>query len=247
MKKRILVVDDEEDIVELICYNLEKEGFDVLPARDGERALELIRNAGPDLVILDLMLPVIAGLELCRIVRKDPKTAHIPIIMLTAKAEDIDKIVGLEVGADDYITKPFNIRELIARIRAILRRVEKPQKADSDSLESGDIRLDLHSYEVFIGGRPVEMSPKEIKLLRFFMERPGRVFNRDQLLDAVWGDETFVEPRTVDVHISRLRSAIERDSDHPAHIITVRGLGYKFTDTFGRANHGGKETYKPRV
>jgi two-component system alkaline phosphatase synthesis response regulator PhoP len=230
MKKKILVVDDEVDIVELIRYNLEKEGYDVLSASDGEKALEIVRKSAPDLVILDLMLPVIAGLEVCRFIRKDLSTEHLPIIMLTAKTEDLDKIIGLELGADDYITKPFNVRELISRIRAVLRRAEKTQQTAPDVIELGDIRIDLLSYEVFVGGQRVEISPKEIKLLRFLMERPGRVFSRDQLIDAVWGDETFVEHRTVDVHISRLRSAIEKDNDHPKYILTVRSLGYKFTD-----------------
>jgi phosphate regulon transcriptional regulator PhoB len=230
MKKRILIVDDEKDIVDLICHNLEKEGFDVLAAFDGGNAIEIARSAIPDLIVLDLMLPVITGLDLCRILRKDAGTAAIPIIMLTAKSEDLDKIIGLEIGADDYITKPFNVRELSARIRAVLRRVERRQKTGSDILVAGDIHMDLRSYEVSVRGKPVEMGPKEIKLLRFLMEQPGRVFSRDQLLDYLWGDEAFVEPRTVDVHISRLRGAIEINSDAPEYILTVRGLGYKFTD-----------------
>jgi len=231
MKKRILVVDDEKDIVDLICHNLAKEGFEVLAAFDGGNAIEIARSAVvPDLVILDLMLPVIGGLDVCRILRRDPDTAAIPIIMLTAKSEDLDKIIGLEMGADDYITKPFNVRELAARIRAVLRRVETLQQAGSDILVAGDIHLDLRSYEVSVRGRPVGMGPREIKLLRFLMERPGHVFSRDQLLDYLWGDEVFVEPRTVDVHISRLRGAIEKNSDAPEYILTVRGLGYKFAD-----------------
>ncbi|MFA6413600.1 MAG: response regulator [Syntrophales bacterium] len=227
----ILVVDDEKDIVDLVAYNLEKEGYDVLTTGDGERALAVIKSGKLDLVILDLMLPGIKGLDICRIIRRHPETEWLPVIMLTAKGEDLDKVVGLEMGADDYITKPFSIRELVARVRAVLRRAEARKGPVPDAPEvfsSRDLHLDYDACAVTVAGKKVEMGPTEYKLLTFFTRHPGRVYSRDQLLDRVWGDETFVEPRTVDVHISRLRGAIEKDKDRPEYILTVRGLGYKF-------------------
>ncbi|MEN6319122.1 MAG: winged helix-turn-helix domain-containing protein [Syntrophaceae bacterium] len=231
MQKKILVVDDEKDIVDLITYNLEKESFATLKAYDGESALALVKAKKPDLVILDLMLPGVRGLEVCKFVRKNPETELLPIIMLTAKGDHVDKILGLEMGADDYVTKPFNVRELIARVRAVLRRTEV--RSDPDTAEiftHKGLHIDYRSYEVSVDGKKVELGPTEIKLLRFFTQHPGRVYTRDQLLDYVWGDETFVEPRTVDVHISRLRLAIEKDKEKPQYILTVRGIGYKFAD-----------------
>lgn len=231
MPKKILVVDDEKDIVDLITYNLEKEGFATIKAYDGENALELVKAKKPDLIVLDLMLPGIRGLEVCTLIRKKPETETIPIIMLTAKGDQVDKILGLEIGADDYITKPFNVRELIARIRAVLRRAEV--RAGGDKAETFTYRglhINYSSYEVSVDGERVDLGPTELKLLRFFAQHPGRVYTRDQLLDYVWGDETFVEPRTVDVHISRLRQAIEKDKEKPQYILTVRGIGYKFAD-----------------
>jgi two-component system, OmpR family, alkaline phosphatase synthesis response regulator PhoP len=230
-QKKILVADDEKDIVELVAYNLEREGFTVLRASDGRKALESIKHDKPDLVILDLMMPEVSGMEVCRMIRGVPETAGLPIIMLTAKSDPIDKILGLEIGADDYITKPFHVRELIARVRAVLRRSE--QRPDGDLPESYDyqgLHVDFKAYRVTLEGRPVELSSREFKLLQFFTSHPGRVYSRDQLLDRVWGDEAFVEPRTVDVHISRLRGAIEPDKENPQYILTVRGIGYKFTD-----------------
>ncbi len=231
MKKKILVADDETDIVELIAYNLEQEGFTVIRAFDGRRAWEMVRTEKPDLVILDLMMPALPGMEVCRLIRRQPETAAIPIIMLTAKSDPVDKVLGLEVGADDYLTKPFHIRELIARVRAVLRRLER--KPDGDLPESFDFKglhVDFGSYQVSVNGRPVDLSSHEFKLLQFFIGHPGRVYSREQLLDRVWGDESFVEPRTVDVHISRLRGAIEPDKESPRYILTVRGIGYKFAD-----------------
>lgn len=229
--KTILVVDDEKDLVELVGYNLEKEGFTVLRALDGEKALEIVRTRKPDLLILDLMLPGVKGLDICRILRGKPDTEAIPIIMLTAKSEDIDKIIGLEMGADDYITKPFNIRELLARVRALLRRSEIRDTGDKRKIYTDrGLHIDYHSYEVSVRGKKVDLGPTEMKLLMFFTQHPGRVYSRDQLLDQVWGDEAFVEPRTVDVHISRLRTAIEQDKENPDFILTVRGIGYKFSD-----------------
>jgi phosphate regulon transcriptional regulator PhoB len=225
--KHILVVEDEADLVELISYNLKKEGFAVDTAFDGEAGLAKIRKDKYDLVILDLMLPGIQGVEICRVVRSDPKTASLPIIMLTAKGEEVDRIIGLEMGADDYMTKPFSPRELVARVKAVLRRVsEKP--VTEKILKIGDLEIDRERYTVSLQGKPVKLSATEFKLLLFLAERRGKVFSRDQLLDAVWRDEAFVEPRTVDVHIRRLRAQIEPSSSKPQYIKTLRGIGYLF-------------------
>jgi phosphate regulon transcriptional regulator PhoB len=223
----ILVVDDEADLVELVSYNLNKEGFTVDSASGGEAALTKMRKDKYDLVILDLMLPGIQGIELCRILRNDPKTAGLPIIMLTAKGEEVDRILGLEMGADDYMTKPFSPRELVARVRAVLRRsTEKP--LTEKILKIGELEIDRERYTVSIKGKPIKLSATEFKLLLFLAERKGKVFSRGQLLDAIWRDEAFVEPRTVDVHIRRLRSHIEEDPANPRYIKTMRGLGYLF-------------------
>jgi phosphate regulon transcriptional regulator PhoB len=225
--KHILVVDDEADIVELVSYNLKKEGFSVDSALNGETALGKIRKSKYDLVVLDLMLPGIQGMELCRILRNDPKTETLPIIMLTAKGEEVDRIVGLEMGADDYIAKPFSPRELVARVKAVLRRsMEKPPA--EKILKIGELVIDKERYTVSIKGKPAKLSATEFKLLLFLVERKGKVFNRQQLLDAVWSEEAFVEPRTVDVHIRRLRAHIEEDPAHPRYIKTMRGIGYLF-------------------
>lgn len=227
--KYILVVDDEADLVELVSYNLKKEGFIVESASDGESALKKIKKSKYDLLILDLMLPGIQGIELCRIVRNDPKNSGLPIIMLTAKGEEIDRIVGLEMGADDYMTKPFSPRELAARVKAVLRRFkEKPVM--EKIMKIGDIEIDRERYTVTIRGKSVKLSATEFKLLLFLAERRGKVFSRGQLLDAVWRDEAFVEPRTVDVHIRRLRSNIEADPANPRYIKTLRGIGYLFNE-----------------
>jgi phosphate regulon transcriptional regulator PhoB len=233
--KTILIADDEKDIVELIAYNLERAGYAVVKAFDGQKAWEAINAAKPDLVILDLMMPEISGMEVCRMIRRQAATAALPIIMLTAKSDSVDKILGLEVGADDYLTKPFHVRELIARIRAVLRRSERPSDDDAPaSLDYAGLHVDLKSYQVTVDGKPVDMSSREFRLLQFLIGHPGRVYSRDQLLDHVWGDKAFVEPRTVDVHISRLRSAIETNKEDPRYILTVRGIGYKFADADGR-------------
>lgn len=227
--KHILVIEDEADLVELIAYNLRKEGFAVDSSSDGEAALKKIRTGNYDLLILDLMLPGIQGMELCRIVRNDPKTAGIPIIMLTAKGEEIDRILGLEMGADDYMAKPFSPRELVARVKAVLRRVsDKP--AMEKLLKFGDLEIDRERYAVSVRKNPVRLSATEFRLLLFLAERKGRVFSRNQLLDAIWRDEAFVEPRTVDVHVRRLRAQIERDPAHPKYIKTMRGIGYVFDE-----------------
>lgn len=226
-KARILVVDDEADIVELVSYNLKKEGFDVDSAFDGEKALAKMKKADYNLLMLDLMLPGVQGIEICRILRNNPETAGLPIIMLTAKAEEIDKIIGLEMGADDYITKPFSPRELVARVKAVLRRLGK-KSASEAMLRIGGIAIDKERYNVTLDGSPVNLSATEFKLLLYLAERKGKIFSRDRLLDAVWKDESFVEPRTVDVHIQRLRTKIEKDPAHPRYIKTLRGVGYFF-------------------
>jgi len=231
MTKKVLVVDDEKDIVDLIAYNLEKEGFTTVKAYDGGQALNLVRTESPDMVILDLMLPGVRGLDVCKTIRRDKKTERLPIIMLTARNDDLDKILGLEMGADDYVTKPFNVKELIARIRAVLRRLDNRHAEEAqDIFEFKGLRILYHSYEVYVHDRKVDLGPTEIKLLIFLSRHPGRVYSRDQLLDYIWGDEAFVEPRTVDVHISRLRSIIEKDKENPQYVFTIRGIGYKFAD-----------------
>ncbi|MBI5641684.1 MAG: response regulator [Nitrospirae bacterium] len=222
---RILVVDDEPDIVELVRYNLTKEGFGVSSASDGEEALAKIRSGDFDFLILDLMLPGIRGMELCRMIRNDPKTKNLPIIMLTAKGEEVDRILGLETGADDYMTKPFSPRELVARVRAVLRRLsERP--ADTTVIRIGDLVIDRESYSVLKRNVPLSLSSTEFRLLLYLAERKGKIFSRDRLLDAIWKDEAFVEPRTVDVHIRRLRTQIEDDPSDPRYIKTRRGIGY---------------------
>ena len=225
--KHILVVDDEADLVKLVTYNLKKEGFLVDSAQDGEKALAKVKKGKYDLIILDLMLPGLQGMELCRIIRNDPKTSSLPIIMLTAKGEEVDRVLGLELGADDYITKPFSPRELVARVKAVLRRtIEKP--AADKIIEAGDLVINKETYTVTRKGEPIKLSATEFKLLVFLAERMGKIFNRDQILDAIWRDEAFVEPRTVDVHIRRLRSQIEEDPAQPRYIKTMRGIGYFF-------------------
>lgn len=227
----ILIVDDEKDIVELVAFNLEKEGHGVLKAHDGERALQIARAKAPDLIILDLMLPGIQGIEVCKRLRRDPATAMVPIIMLTAKGDEIDRVLGLEVGADDYVTKPFSVKELMARVKAVLRRAEMRREAENGEVfVFPGLRIDLKSYDVRVEGRRVELSPTEFRLLTFFARNPGRVFTRDQILDRVWGDEAYVEPRTVDVHIRRLRAQLERGGGGSERIVTVRGAGYKFLE-----------------
>jgi phosphate regulon transcriptional regulator PhoB len=227
MAKKVLIIDDEKDIVELITYNLKKEGFAADSAQDGETALAKIKKGNYDLVILDLMLPGLQGIELCRILRNDPATSSLPVIMLTAKGEEVDKILGLEMGADDYITKPFSPRELVARINAVLRRA-KESPAPNRIIKEGDIIIDKDAYAVTRKGIPLKLSATEFRLLLYLVEKKGRVFNREQLLNAVWSDEAFVEPRTVDVHIRRLRTQIEENPSSPRCIKTMRGAGYFF-------------------
>lgn len=223
--KKILVVDDEPDLAELVSYNLRKEGFDVSSASDGAEALNKIRKENFNLIVLDLMLPGIQGMELCRMLRNDPKTKNLPVIMVTAKGEEIDRVLGLETGADDYMAKPFSPRELVARVKAVLRRsVEKP--AEENIIRIGDLVINRETFSVLKGKIPLDLSATEFRLLVYLVERQGKVFSRDQLLDAVWRDEAFVEPRTVDVHIRRLRTQIEDDPSAPRYVKTRRGIGY---------------------
>ena len=227
----ILVVEDEPDIRKLVQYNLVQERFKVVEAEDGEQALKILQREKPNLVVLDLMLPGLSGLELCKILRERQDTAQLPILMLTAKAGEADKVVGLEMGADDYLVKPFSPREMVARVRAILRRSETQTTSErSSSYAKGPLQIDFSTYEVFVRGKTVKLTLKEFELLRFLVQNPSRVLSRDQLLDRVWGGETFVTPRTVDVHIRRLRKAIEKDDSKPQWILTLRGVGYKFDE-----------------
>ena len=229
--RHVLIVEDDPDILELLRFNLQQEGFSVSTAADGATALEKVKRRPPDLVVLDLALPGLSGLEVCRRLREHPDWRRIPVIMVTAKAEEADRVVGLELGADDYVTKPFSVRELMARVRAVLRRAAAAQQQRAPEVYSrGRLRVDFDRHEVFVAGEKKELSRKEFELLRFFVQNPNRVWDRLQILDFVWGEDTHVEPRTVDVHIRRLRRHIEADDAHPRAILTVRGVGYKFDE-----------------
>lgn len=224
--EKILVVDDEEHIVELIRFNLENNGYKVICANNGNDALKLARAEIPQLVLLDLMLPGIDGYDVCREIRKDSSISTMPVIMTTAKGEELDKILGLELGADDYITKPFSVRELVARVKAVLRRT-KTQYADK-IYKIDDIIIDFQKHEVVKNDVKVELTLKEFELLQILIKNKGRVMTRDFLLDKVWGYEYIGETRTVDVHIRHLRQKIENDDKNPKYIETIRGIGYRF-------------------
>lgn len=226
---KILVVDDEDNIRELLKFSLEKNGFVVKEASDGEQALMVLSNYIPDLIILDLMLPKIDGLEICRRIKSNSNTAGIPIIMLTARAEEIDKVLGLELGADDYITKPFSPREVVARVKAVLRRLVNVN-TNTGELVIGDLKINFIAYEVYLTGNKLELTPKEYELLKLFVTNPGRVFSREQLLEKIWGYEYYGDTRTVDVHIRHLRVKLEGSSQLALAIETVRGVGYRFAD-----------------
>jgi len=223
LKPLVLIVEDETALVTLLRYNLEREGFRVAEARDGEEALVLCQEERPDIVLLDWMLPQLSGIEVCRRLRRAPETRDVPIIILTARGEETDKVRGLDSGADDYVTKPFSPAELISRLRAVLRRARPA--LSSELLQFEDLSMDLASHRVRRGGREVRLGPTEFRLLRHFLEHPARVFSREQLLDSVWGRDVYVEPRTVDVHIRRLRKALNGD-DEADLIRTVRSAGY---------------------
>lgn len=222
---RILIVEDDPAILRGLADNLKLESYEVVTAADGETGLRLSREASPDLVILDLMLPKLSGYEICRKLRSEGFTT--PILMLTARGEEFDRVLGLDLGADDYVTKPFSVRELLARIRAILRRAHPPN-ALLDELRFEDVVVDFRSYEAHRGGKPVEMTRKEYHVLRLLASRPGEVLNRDELLNEIWGYENYPNTRTVDNHIASLRMKLECDPAQPRHIKTVHGVGYKF-------------------
>jgi two-component system alkaline phosphatase synthesis response regulator PhoP len=226
MKKKILIIEDEEDLVKGLKLNLEDEGYQVIWASDGEMGLEHVFTEKPALIILDLMLPKKDGLEVCRQLRE--KKIGTPIIMLTAKGEEIDKVVGLEIGADDYITKPFSIRELLARIKAHLRREQRGTQTIPDIATLGNVEIDFNHLKIRRGGKEWDLTSLEAEILRYFLCRPGEVVRRDDLLDKIWGYEKFPTTRTIDNHILKLRKKIEGDPAHPRHILSVYGEGYRF-------------------
>ena len=232
MSARIMVVEDEEALTTLLRYNLDAEGYEVETVARGDDADTRLKERVPDLVVLDWMLPGLSGIELCRRLRARPETKQLPIIMLTARGEESERVRGLATGADDYIVKPFSVPELIARVRALLRRASPERVADV--LSHGEIELDREKKRVSRSGREIPLGPTEFRLLEFLMERPGRVFSREQLLDGVWGRDVYIDERTVDVHVGRLRKALNRGhADDP--IRTVRGAGYALDDKFGKA------------
>jgi two-component system, OmpR family, response regulator RegX3 len=226
---RILVVEDEASLADTIKYNLEREGYVVTVAPDGRLALERFRADGPTLVILDLMLPEVSGLDVCRAIRAE---SDVPIIMVTAKDSEADKVAGLELGADDYVTKPFSVRELVSRVRANLRRTgpRPPSGPSDDVLAGGPVRVDVSRHEVTVRGDAVPVPPKEFELLQALLRRKGWLLTRDFLIEEVWGSDYFGDTKTLDVHVKRLRRKIEEDPHRPVHLLTVRGLGYKFVD-----------------
>ncbi len=221
--KTVLLVDDEPTLVATLKYNLEREGYRVVTAADGEKAIAAARAERPELIILDLMLPIMDGLEVCRILRRETNQ---PILMLTARGEEVDKVVGLELGADDYVTKPFGMRELLARVRALLRRTGTTET--DEGIVSGDLTFDMKRREVLRDGKVLDLKPKEIDLLLYFARNRGRAFSREQLLREVWGYDFYGDSRTVDVHVSWLRQKIEEVPHKPARLVTVRGVGYRF-------------------
>jgi two-component system alkaline phosphatase synthesis response regulator PhoP len=219
-------------VAELIRYTLAREGFEVVIATNGTEALRQARESRPDLMLLDLMLPHVNGWELCRRLKQDPATRALPVIMLTARAEEADKVLGFELGADDYVTKPFSTRELVARVRAVVRRSRSPEAEErKHRIKVGDLVVDRQRFEVTVGGRAVALTPKEFELLATLAAEPGRVFGRDMLLDLVWGRDGFVEPRTVDVHLARLRAKFLAARLPEPAIETVRGVGYRYRET----------------
>jgi len=227
---RVLVVEDERDVADLIRYNLTKEGYDVVIAPTGSDALKQARDVHPDLVLLDIMVPELNGWEVCRRLKADVETKNIPVIMVTGRVEEGDKVLGFEMGADDYVTKPFSPRELLARIRAVARRGRAADVEKKPHVKIGDLEIDRYRFEIRMKGRPVELTPKEFELLAILAGAPGRVFGREELLDAVWGRDGFVEPRTVDVHVARLRGKFTAAKLPAPGVETVRGVGYRFRE-----------------
>lgn len=231
MVDKILVVEDEADIRKLISYHLDQEHFHILEAENGEDALELAHRETPRLIVLDLMLPNLSGLEVCRLVRQNPDTAQTPILMLTAKAGEADRVTGLELGADDYITKPFSPREMVARVKALLRRAElRPSLDVAQIYEKGPLKVNFTTYEVTVAGKLVKLTLKGFEVLRFLIQNRNQALSRNQILDGAWRSDIYVTPRTVDVHIRRLREALEHDDSNPEWIVTVRGVGYKLDE-----------------
>jgi two-component system, OmpR family, response regulator RegX3 len=222
---RILIVEDEESFSDPLSYLLGKEGFEVSVAADGNAAMAEFERSGADLVLLDLMLPGMSGTEVCRQIRQ---RSNVPIIMLTAKDSEVDKVVGLELGADDYVTKPYSSRELVARVRAVLRRQGEPEELVTTTVAAGPVRMDIERHVVSVDGEPVSLPLKEFELLEMLLRNAGRVLTRGQLIDRVWGSDYVGDTKTLDVHVKRLRSKIEPDPSSPRHLVTVRGLGYKF-------------------
>ena len=222
---RIMVVEDEESFSEALSFMLKREGFEVEVADDGNAALEVFEQRGADLILLDLMLPGLSGLEVCRIIRSK---SQVPIIMLTAKDGEIDKVVGLEIGADDYVTKPFSSRELLARVRSVLRRNGEPEELLAATIEAGPVRMDVDRHVVTVRGQQVSMPLKEFDLLEILVRNAGRVLTRSQLIDRVWGGDYVGDTKTLDVHVKRLRAKVEEEPSKPIHLVTVRGLGYKY-------------------
>ena len=222
---KVLVVEDEQSLREPLVYLLQKEGYTAIEAEDGIKAVALFESENPDLILLDLMLPGKSGSEVCRIIRT---TSNVPIIMLTAKDSEIDKVVGLEIGADDYVTKPYSTRELLARMKAVLRRRVEPAVVATNIIEAGPVTMDVERHQVFVHGEKVSMPLKEFELLELLLENVNRVLTRGQIIDRVWGSNYYGDTKTLDVHIKRIRSKIEDDPARPIHLLTVRGLGYKF-------------------
>lgn len=222
---RVLVVEDEQSLREPLVYLLEKEGYEVFDAADGNTAIDLFKANNPDIVLLDLMMPGMSGNEVCRVIRQ---SSNVPVIMLTAKDSEIDKVVGLEIGADDYVTKPYSTRELLARMKAVLRRNSEPTPVTDGLLEGGPVSMDVDRHLVFVNGQKVAMPLKEFELLELLLENRNRVLTRAQIIDRVWGSNYFGDTKTLDVHVKRIRSKIEDDPARPVHLVTVRGLGYKF-------------------
>ena len=227
----VLVVEDEQDVADLLRYNLAKEGYDVVIVGNGADALKRARETKPELILLDIMVPQLNGWEVCRRLKQDPETRGIPIIMVTGRVEEGDKVLGFEMGADDYVTKPFSPRELLARVRAVMRRGQPGTTREArHHLKAGDLEIDRHRFEVKMRGRAVELTRKEFELLAALVGTPGRVFGREELLDLVWGQDGFVEPRTVDVHVARLRAKFTAAKLPEPGVETVRGVGYRFRD-----------------
>jgi phosphate regulon transcriptional regulator PhoB len=229
MPKRIAIVEDEAELASLLDYNLSRHGYQTQVLAGASGTLKSLEQARPDLILLDVMLPELDGFELCRHIRQSPVLGRTPVLFLTARSDEVDRVLGLEIGGDDYMTKPFSPRELIARVKAHLRREELD--AEPAALEIGPFRLDRTAHRVFLAGAELELTSTEFNLLDFFLTHPGRAYSREQLLEAVWGQQRYVTPRTVDVHVRRLRERIEEHPDAPRHLTTVRGFGYRFEES----------------